>query len=558
MITVREALNLALPSATLVVGGSTGLGREVAWARVVRTQPPAFEGLEEGDMALLSLELIGLVDDLPSPAMLMSGLAELGVAAVAVVGSIPPGMASAADEVGLPLLALPPGASLREVEKAVIRAVLNHRAEMEQRGVQMYRQLAQCITAGKGIDAIVNTLSQITGKAVALQDHSFRLRQSACPAGVTPNAGQLPALLETDGWTGEWPQGHALVSTAPPIAKFSLPAAGIARYSAPVIVYDCIVGYISVVGTETVLNEIDRVAVGRAASVCAISMAQEHAVVEAENRTRGELIDNLLTGDGIGEEALAGRAAGLGYDLAAPAVVLVFARDQAVRGAVPPAAERGLASVLREEITAREPRSLFKARDASVVVVLPLPAVEADEAGDGHGPGEAEAAAFERLRRTAEEVRQRAMRRLPGSLSVGIGRPGCGVAGIRKSFREAEQALSIAQRFLSGNRATSFDELRIYRLLYPLSGTGELRAFHDELLGRLLEYDAKHSGELIRTLEVFFACDGNLQRAADTLYLHRNTLSYRLERIEEISGLSLRDPEDRLCLQLALKIRDLD
>jgi purine catabolism regulator len=104
----------------------------------------------------------------------------------------------------------------------------------------------------------------------------------------------------------------------------------------------------------------------------------------------------------------------------------------------------------------------------------------------------------------------------------------------------------------------SFEQLRIYRLLFPLAGTGELRSFYEETLGRLVEYDAKHSGELVRTLEVFFASDGNLQRAADTLYLHRNTLSYRLERIEEISGLSLRDPEDRLCLQLALKMKDLD
>ncbi len=560
MVTVREVLNLALSPDTRVAGGSTGLGKEIAWARVVRTQAPAFEELEEGDLALLSLEIIGLVDELLSPATVVRELAQIGVAALGVSGDVPPAAAAAADETGLALLELPRGLSLREVEKTVIRLVLNRRAEMEQRGVQMYRQLAQCITAGKGLDAIVATLSEITGKTVALQDHTFSLRLGVCPPGATPRQEELSQLLHPAGWVGEWPQGQALVSTAPPIAKFSLPDLEIARYSAPIIVYDSIVGYISVLAPDLELGEIDRVAVGRAASVCAIEMAKEHAVVEAENRSRGEFVDSLLSNDQVAEEALSRRAASLGYNLAAPAVVLVFGRDPAgpLAGVATPS-ERGLASVLREEMAARTQRALVKPRAGSVVMVLPLPEESlAGEAGvGGHHDGAAEVLAVDRLHRRAEEARQQAMRRLRCQLSVGIGRVGCGVAGIRRSFREAEHALSIAQRLLGGNRSTAFDQLRVYRLLFPLAGTGELRSFYEETLGRLVEYDAKHSGELVKTLVVFFANDGNLQRAADALFLHRNTLAYRLERIEDISGLSLHDPEDRLCLQLALKIKDL-
>jgi purine catabolism regulator len=299
------------------------------------------------------------------------------------------------------------------------------------------------------------------------------------------------------------------------------------------------------------------VAVGRAASVCAIEMAKEHAVVEAENRTRGELVDSLLANDPVGEEALAERAQSLGFDLNQPTVAVVFGYERGPRGDATGANERGTVGILREEIATREPQALLKTREASVVAFLPLGPGEVDEVSlerraSQNGTG------LERVRRRVDGIRQHAMRRLRGSLAVGIGRPGRGVAGIRKSFREAEQALSISQRLLGGNRTTSFDELRIYRLLLPLVGTGELRSFSEEVLGRLVEYDGKHSGELVKTLEVFFASDGNLQRAADTLYLHRNTLAYRLERIEEIAHVDLRDPDDRLCLQLALKIRGLD
>ena len=560
MVTVRETLNLALPAGTFVAGGAAGLGREVAWARVVRTQAPAFEGIEEGDIALLSLELIGLVDDLLSPEATVRELAQLGVAAVVVTGDLPAEMGVAADEVGLPLLALPPFVGLREVEKSVIGLVLNRRAEMEQRGVQIYRQLAQCITAGKGLDAIVHTLSQITAKTVAMQDHSFRLRLCAVPSGVLPTEQQLPGLLQSDAWEGEWPQGHALVSTAPPIARFSLPDHGIARFSAPIIVYDCIVGYISVLGPAAELNEIDQVSVGRAASVSALEMTKERAVVEAENRTRGEFVDTLLSNDPVGEQVLAEHAARVGYDMAVPAAVLVFGRDDRQSTSATPAGERGLGSILREEIAAREPRALLKVRESTVVMVLPMPeeALACELTEEARRRRQNGPTASDRIRRRAEEVRQQGMRRLKGSISVGIGRVGLGVGEIRQSYREAEHALSIGQRLFGGNRASAFEDLRIYRLLFPLHGTGELGSFYEETLGRIVDYDNKHSGELVRTLEVFFECDGNLQRAADTLFLHRNTLAYRLERIEEISGLSLRDPEDRLCLQLALKIRGLE
>ncbi|MHB1132182.1 MAG: PucR family transcriptional regulator [Chloroflexota bacterium] len=557
MVTVREVLSLALPPETRVAGGQAALGREIVWARVVRAHAPAFEELEEGDLALLSLELIGLVDELLSPAIAVRELAEIGVAAAAVAGTVPPEAAAAADEAGLALLELPRGHSLREAEKSVISLVLNHRLELEQRGVQIYRQLAQCITAGKGLDAIVATLAEITGKTVALQDHAFALRLASFAPGTAPDREELARLLEPGAWSGEWPQGQPLLSTAPPIARFSQADAGLARYAAPIIVYDSIVGYISVLAPESELTELDHLAVGRAASVCAIEMAKEHAVVEAENRTRGEFVDALLANDPVNEEALAQRAASLGYKLDAPAVVLVFAREpQARQGGGSAPSERGLASILREEMAARASRALLKVREHSVVVVWPLPATLLADEGKTDATGN-EPGTLERVRRRAEEVRQQAIRRLRDQVSVGVGRPGSGAAGIRKSFREAEQALAITQRLLGGNRTTGFDELRIYRLLFPLAGTGELHSFYEETLGKLAEYDAKHSGELVHTLEVLFANDGNLQRAADALFLHRNTLAYRLERIEDISGLSLHDPEDRLCLQLALKIKDL-
>ena len=68
----------------------------------------------------------------------------------------------------------------------------------------------------------------------------------------------------------------------------------------------------------------------------------------------------------------------------------------------------------------------------------------------------------------------------------------------------------------------------------------------------MLDYEG--GGELLRTLEAYFDNNGNLSQAAESLYIHRNTLIYRMERIAEISGLDLDNTETRLAVQLALRI----
>jgi DNA-binding PucR family transcriptional regulator len=84
-----------------------------------------------------------------------------------------------------------------------------------------------------------------------------------------------------------------------------------------------------------------------------------------------------------------------------------------------------------------------------------------------------------------------------------------------------------------------------------LARSAELQPFR-ELIGRLEAYDREHNSDLVRTLRVFFAANANTSEAADRLYLHRNSLPYRLTRVQNLTGLDLKDPRARLALQLGL------
>jgi sugar diacid utilization regulator len=90
-------------------------------------------------------------------------------------------------------------------------------------------------------------------------------------------------------------------------------------------------------------------------------------------------------------------------------------------------------------------------------------------------------------------------------------------------------------------------------LLEELAGSPDLWPFRG-LISPLEVYDREHNSDLTHTLRVFFAANANASEAADRLFLHRNSLAYRLARVQELTGLDLKDHRARLALQLGLLV----
>jgi DNA-binding PucR family transcriptional regulator len=82
-----------------------------------------------------------------------------------------------------------------------------------------------------------------------------------------------------------------------------------------------------------------------------------------------------------------------------------------------------------------------------------------------------------------------------------------------------------------------------------------LRSSSDRLLGPLREYDDRHNAELISTLRSFLACDGSWSTCASLMYVHVNTVRYRIGRIEALTGRDLSALADRVDFFLALRFR---
>lgn len=139
------------------------------------------------------------------------------------------------------------------------------------------------------------------------------------------------------------------------------------------------------------------------------------------------------------------------------------------------------------------------------------------------------------------------------SFSVGIGRIYPSNLDLYRSFQEAKIALEMGKFLNKKEPVISFDELGLIRLLSYIHQE-ILNDFYREYLVELLEYDRENEGILMKTLEAFFRSDGDINRTADLLYIHPNTLRNRLKKIEHLLHLNLKSYEDLLNLFAALKI----
>ena len=528
---VRNILALLASRDAQLVAGTGGLEHRVTWACRMRARLPAFESVQGGELALLTLSQLRRLDEtLPH---LLQTLHKAGVAVVAVaapsVEAISNEAKSISDQLHLPLILLPASTLLEEIEREVITFVVGFRGEIERKAVEIAHQLMQLSVQGAGMQGVCERLATSRGKWVIVQDAEQRVRFQATPPNAEP-------LILTTPLTSEYLRVH-----------------GLTRVVEPIMIRHEVVGYLSLVGNEDDFDYLERIILGQVTPILALEVARERERSEVESRYQVEAFTDVLQGHYQQPEEMLVRARLLGYDLTVPQVVVIC--EAALGEADRPDSLLALwGKRVRDEFYRVWPTCWVLCESRRVTALLPFSALDHDVKDER----ESEDAIFLRLERMhARLLSSRSNDTGMLLYSCGIGRMAKDVSAIPQSAREAQQALEIGRRLFGEGQLHLFARLGVYRLLFYLDGQRELDSFYRETLGPLLNQDTRHDGTLIETLEGFFRCNSNLSETARTMHLHRNSLLYRLGRIEEILGKSLDDPELRLSLQIALKIHHL-
>jgi sugar diacid utilization regulator len=381
---------------------------------------------------------------------------------------------------------------------------------------------------------LVAALASALRASVTLEDTDGRVLASAPAEGYCPppapaarRAGAARAALKAQEASGR----RYTVARVPVRGPNGRVTRSTAAWAAPVVVGGELAGRLWVTDPPAEPEPVQLRVIERFTLVVALLLLQQRHLLDVQSRLSGDLLGDLLREGGpVRPRAVLDRAGALGHDLSRPHVLALLTADAAVPSAVRlPELARAAAEP--------GPGPLAGPYDGAYVLLLPA---EPD-------PGDA-------LRRVLAKADQAIGAR--GRLTLVAGPVARDPAGYATAFRVARGAAAL--RRASGRGGfVDVGRLGLSALLLETGTPDALRRFAADVLHTVAEHEERHGGDLLATLRAWLSAGCSTAAAAGALVVHRNTVTYRLGRIEQLTGRSLRDSRVRLELELALTIREI-
>jgi sugar diacid utilization regulator len=557
-MSMAEVLSLEPFRDAALIAGSAGLSRRVENVTVIEI-PEASRWGSRGSLVVSTLYSCQGRD---GQCDLVARLAhnDAGGLAVHPAGPVPPcygEIAEVAERLDFPVLKLSPNVAYLRIFAAVYGELLNRQAIVLRSSEAIYNRFTQLVVSGQDLRSIAAALHEILGNPVLVLDHQgsrrlawggpFDMAQGLARMMGGPEAARLmacAALSQEQISTGEllWPEE--------PGTRRSVKA-----YIAPIRPGGDLARYLVVAEVCRPVDEIGLSAIKHASTAVSFDVLRERAVVETERRLAANLLDELLSGDPLSLESLVHRGNALGMDLVGRRVVLfvAFADNQGnsrgVARSAPdlPRVPDALLPPTEALVSQLDPAAIIGAR-ADGVAVLP-----------SFQPGQATDSARTRLHDISVRLADGLGHRLGGAaFHVGVGAMVDDPAQLRWSYETARWTVTAAARMGRGPGVVAYDDLGFYQLAAGASSRHLLDRFVSEALNAIQRGAGSDQDELMRTLETFLDCRESFVATAERLFVHPNTVKYRMEKIRKIlPPESLADADRRLTLHLALKLRRL-
>ncbi len=391
-------------------------------------------------------------------------------------------------------------AALAEVDEAS-RQIRAH-SEAVEVAARAHDRLTDALLDGGGVEDVAAVLADVLGGSLVVLDDELR---ELAVAGEAP---PLPAGL-AEAVAGSRRSGRSV----------ELP--GLNTYVTAALAGSQHLGTLVLHRPARPLGLADRRTIERGALVTALVLLFNRSVAEAEDRVRGELLADLLTGRDEDPVRLRERARRQRAELDRPGVVAVAAVD---------GLDRHRASQLAARL-AGELSGLGGDHEGSAVLVVP----STDAEGVGH-------------------LLQDRVTVAGGRATVGVATSPGGPRTLPGAYSEACRCLSTLTKLGRAGEVSGPAGLGLARLLLGENGPGELDAFISTMIGPVLEYDGRRGTELVETMDAWFASGTRPAETAKTLHIHPNTVAQRLDRIARLLGEDWRDPAKALDLQMALRL----
>jgi purine catabolism regulator len=536
-LTIAQALReIPILSKAKVVAGYSGLNRVIRWTHII-DHPDVVPWVQEGHLLLTTAFSLKLHPE--EQATLIHSLNDKHLAGILVnIGrymlEIPLDMIEAAEATGFPLITLPWEIDFAEVTHAIHEHILQEQYSLAEQANLIHKKLTQIVLDGGDLTELTRQLAEILHCSVSIEDASLRLlahttmeptdevRERSIQLGKTPD--DVVEYLRTQGLFDHLrknPKPYRLPMN--PTIGFSME-----RIVSPILVGSQLFGYIWIIASDQPLNELDTLVIERGAVVAALILSRQETVYETEQRIKALMFDGSINPDGsFLLNGLPERA----WQTSLQNGYILLVVDA---GTLDRQSRRQLTALVEDYMKGEGLWAAAIEREQYLAVVAGTQNVE-----------KARALAESFVPTAAQKGFQ---------VTIGISSASSQINLMRQQYQQAVDALKAANAFNNGvRRVWVYDNLGFLGDLFSRAPEKRINNRYTDIIRKIDLYDREKNTQYLHTLEVYLDNQTSANKAAQEIFIHRNTLYQRLEKISDLWGIDLQDPLMVLNINMAIK-----
>lgn len=540
-ITVRNALEIGRLAEAKILAGTAGLDNIIRAVDIIDVPDAAIWFRKD---SLLSTTFYALKDNLNAQLQIIEDIAKCGGAGLIIfsperyITQIDQRLIQKADELSLPLLQMP-DCSYIDVIVPVMSRILDKQVEALEYAQEVHSRMAHFVLKGKSLQELITSLSALINHPVVMVDAGLILLNYEVPPGIPHKTPLIDYLKESQGYLELaecYPREvlEEIVTGKKPIYHhYSKPKS--LDFLFPIVASETFYGVLIVPGLAHELEPAKTVALEAASMAIALDTLKEREIRDAEQKNEMNFFNELLLGNLKSKESILTQAKQLDLDIDGPYCLILAELNKESpyylkmmdknRGIFKENLERKLQRQLRIALDLEQTQSIIVEAMGSIVLLLRLPEKWSVEERVDRS---------KQLMRKIKKTVQTRMEAVPVCMAMG------GICDnierISASYMQAWETMDIGKKLLPPDFAVDVTEMEAYHLVKRFMTSTSAANLYQHIYDKLLLYDREKGGELVQTLETYIESNYSRIHTAKKLHVHRNSLNYRLQKINELLG----------------------
>lgn len=551
-ILLEKLLTLDILKEARVLAGRDGLDNRVTKVNVMEV-PDILEWVSDGELLITTAfpikDNINMLLEL-IPKLKSKGVAGLGIKLGRYVWELPDNIIALADELGFPIIEVPLNVSHTDLISAILTEVIDDHMNMFIKMEEFNIEVMNIMIKGGGLKEIAKKLYDNIGNSLAIYENINDSYELICDCDYDKAVIDNIIHKHTSSkYTNE--------NNSPgDIYKKSLDDIGdkqLERVTIPIIIEKIEYGSIFIWLDSKPLSPLDNMLIESYVHIIALEFVKKLALYNMESNYKLDFFDDLLSDNKIRQSKALEKAKTFNFKKELKhTVIIILLKDlysmekfTYKRANFAKECMSRILFIVNRIVKLYSENVVYAEKSDRILMLYGVDASKDDK--------EIKKKALAFCEKILCELKEKSM---VNQLIIGLGRS---FEGVEQLWRSHEQAKLIVENLskASSSNILHYDDLGLYRFFSYDGLQNELVEFYSTTIKPLVEFDKTSNSELVKTLKYYFQYNGNMKRMSQNMHMHYNTIIYRLQKIKDIIGMDIEDPDIRLNLEIALKIMDL-